>query len=43
MAHRLGGRGGQRGQERDVIHLIITMKGLAVMMGGVKFLEVEVK
>ena len=40
---RLGGRGGHRGQERDRIHLIITIKGLPDTRGGVMVLEVEVK
>ena len=35
MAHRLGGRGGHRGQGRDGIHLIITIKGLTATRGGV--------
>ena len=34
MAHRLGGRGGHRSQERDGIHLIITIKGLAAYGSG---------
>ena len=36
MAHRLGGH---RGQERDEIHLIITIKGLPATRGGVMVLE----
>ena len=40
MAHRLGGH---RGQERDGIHLIITIKDLPAMRGGVMVLEMEVK
>ena len=40
MAHRFGGH---RGQERDGIHLIITIKDLPATRGGVMVLEVEVK
>ena len=43
MAHRLRGRGGHRGQEKDGIHLIITIKDLPATRGGVMVLEVEVK
>ena len=40
MDHRLGGH---RGQERDGIHLIITIKDLPATRGGVMVLAVEVK
>ena len=40
MAHRFGGH---RGQERDGIHLIITIKDLPATRGGVMVLEMEVK
>ena len=43
MTHRLGDRGGHRGQERDGIHLIITIKDLPATRSGVMVLEVEVK